>query len=317
VSLIPVSDLIGRLRERGARSVALQFPAGLARQAPGTAAALRREGFDVIVSGDPCYGACDLALDALAYADVLVHFGHAPVEERPDVLYEPVRFDFDVGVLENVLPLLAGRRIGLVTTVQHVHLIDAMTAFLREHGIEALAAPGDGRAPLVGQVLGCNFTAARATGADEILFVGTGVFHPVGIQLATGARVVALDPFTGEVQEVDASRLVRRRAAVMEKARDAASFGIIVSTKSGQQRMSLARRLVALSDRAFLVAMREVSPAEMLDLGFGAYVNTACPRLAYDDQVRFPVPVLTPPEFEILCGARAWDDYAIDEYLSP
>jgi len=315
--LIPVSDLIGRLRERGARSVALQFPAGLARQAPGTAAALRREGFDVIVSGDPCYGACDLALDALAYADVLVHVGHAPVEERPDVLYEPVRFDFDVSVLENVLPLLAGRRIGLVTTVQHVHLIDAMTAFLREHGIEALAAPGDGRAPLVGQVLGCNFTAARATGADEILFVGTGVFHPVGIQLATGARVVALDPFTGEVQEVDASRLVRRRAAVMEKARDAASFGIIVSTKSGQQRMSLARRLVALSDRAFLVAMREVSPAEMLDLGFGAYVNTACPRLAYDDQVRFPVPVLTPPEFEILCGARAWDDYAIDEYLSP
>jgi 2-(3-amino-3-carboxypropyl)histidine synthase len=315
--LIPVSDLLGKLRERGARSVALQFPAGLARQAPGVAAALRREGFDVIVSGDPCYGACDLALDALAYADVLVHFGHAPVEERPDVLYEPVRFDFDVSVLENVLPLLAGRRIGLVTTVQHVHLIDAMTALLREHGIEALAAPGDGRAPLVGQVLGCNFTAARATGADEILFVGTGVFHPVGIQLATGARVVALDPFTGEVQEVDASRLVRRRAAVMEKARDAASFGIIVSTKSGQQRMNLARRLVALSDRAFLVAMREVSPAEMLDLGFGAYVNTACPRLAYDDQVRFPVPVLTPPEFEILCGARAWDDYAIDEYLSP
>jgi len=116
---------------------------------------------------------------------------------------------------------------------------------------------------------------------------------------------------------VDASRLVRRRAAVMEKAQGAASFGIIVSTKSGQQRPGLARRLVALSDRAVLVMMREVSPGELLDLGFGAYVNTACPRLAYDDQMRFPVPVLTPPEFEILCGARAWDDYTIDEYLSP
>lgn len=81
--------------------------------------------------------------------------------------------------------------------------------------------------------------------------------------------------------------------------------------------MDLARRLVALSDKAVLVAMREVSPAEMLDLGFAAYVNTACPRLAYDDQIRFPVPVLTPPEFEILCGARAWDDYTIDEYLAP
>ena len=80
--------------------------------------------------------------------------------------------------------------------------------------------------------------------------------------------------------------------------------------------MGLARRLVALSDRAVLVRMREVSPGELLDLGFAAYVNTACPRLAYDDQARFPVPVLTPPEFEILCGARSWDDYTIDEYLA-
>jgi 2-(3-amino-3-carboxypropyl)histidine synthase len=317
VSLIPVSDLIDRLRERGAQSVALQFPAGLARQAPETAAALRAAGFEVIVSGDPCYGACDLALDALALADVLVHFGHAPVDERTDVIYEPVQFDFDVAVLERALPLLSGRRVGLVTTVQHVHLLDAMVAYLADRGIEAVVAPGDGRTPIPGQVLGCNFAAARATGADEILFVGTGVFHPIGIRLATRARVVALDPYTGEAQEVDADRLVRRRAAVMEKARDAANYGILVSTKSGQQRMALARRLAALSDKAVLVAMREVSPGEMLDLGFAAYVNTACPRLAYDDLVRFPVPVLTPPEFEILCGARDWVDYAIDEYLAP
>ena len=66
-----------------------------------------------------------------------------------------------------------------------------------------------------------------------------------------------------------------------------------------------------------IVAYREVALAEMLDLGFAVYVNTACPRLAYDDQVRFPVPMLTPPEFEILCGVRDWDDYAIDEYLAP
>jgi len=315
--LIPVSDLVRRLSERGAKRVALQFPAGLARQAPEVAAALRDAGFEVIVSGDPCYGACDLALDTLTYADVLVHFGHAPVEERSSVIYEPVRIDFDVSVLARALPLLESRRIGLVTTVQHVHLVGAMAAYLGKHGIEAVVAPGDGRTPLPGQVLGCNFAAARATGADEILFVGTGVFHPTGIQLATRARVVALDPFTGEARIVDASRLVRRRAAVMAKAEDAASFGIIVSTKSGQQRMGLARRLVALSDRAVLVMMREVSPGELLDLGFAAYVNTACPRLAYDDQARFPVPVLTPPEFEILCGARAWDDYTIDEYLAP
>lgn len=315
--LIPISDLIEQLRSRGARRVALQFPAGLAREAPGTSAALRDAGFEVIVSGDACYGGCDLALDVLAYADVLVHFGHAPVEERPRVVYEPVRIDFDLSVLERVVPLLKARRIGLVTTIQHVHLLDGMAAFLREQGVEAVVAAGDGRTPVPGQVLGCNFAAARATGADEILFVGTGVFHPIGIRLSTRARVVALDPFTGQAEVVDADRLVRRRAALMEKARDAANYGIILSSRSGQRRLDLARRLVGLSEKAFLVVMREVSPDALLDLGFEAYVNTACPRLAYDDQVRFPVPVLAPPEFEILCGARSLDDYTIDEYLAP
>ena len=61
-----ISDLVRQLRERGAKSVALQFPAGLKRRAAGYATALEDAGFDVIISGDPCYGACDLALDTLA-----------------------------------------------------------------------------------------------------------------------------------------------------------------------------------------------------------------------------------------------------------
>jgi 2-(3-amino-3-carboxypropyl)histidine synthase len=61
--------------------------------------------------------------------------------------------------------------------------------------------------------------------------------------------------------------------------------------------------------------MDEVSPDELLNLGFGAYVNTACPRLSYDDQERFPAPVLTPAEFEILCGVRDWEEYVVDEMV--
>jgi 2-(3-amino-3-carboxypropyl)histidine synthase len=79
--------------------------------------------------------------------------------------------------------------------------------------------------------------------------------------------------------------------------------------------MDLARRLASLSPTAVIVTMREVNPDELLNLGFACYVNTACPRLAYDDQVRFPVPVLSPQEFEILCGVRTWDAYTIDEIV--
>ena len=125
--------------------------------------------------------------------------------------------------------------------------------------------------------------------------------------------MIALDPLSGTAQEVSGEALLRKRFAVIEKARGAETVGIIVSTKSGQNRMELARRLASLSPSAVIVTMREVSPDELLNLGFGCYVNTACPRLAYDDQVRFPVPVLSPQEYEILCGVRLWDDYAIDE----
>ncbi len=310
-----ISDLVNRLKQRRARKVALQFPAGLKRRAAEYAAQLRAAGFVVIISGDPCYGACDLSIDTLAHADVLVHFGHTPVDKRENVIFEPYPVDFDIAILENVIPLLREKTVGLVTTVQHIHLIPAMESFLREKGIDVRVADGGTRAPNRGQVLGCSFAAARATHAPEILFVGTGVFHPIGIALSTGARVIALDPLTGIAEEVSGDALLRRRFAIMEKARDAESIGIIVSSKSGQERMALAERLSALSKKAMIVTMREVSPDELLNLGFACYVNTACPRLAYDDQVRFPAPVLSPQEFEILCGVRTWDEYAIDEIV--
>jgi 2-(3-amino-3-carboxypropyl)histidine synthase len=308
-----ISDLINQLNARGAKRVALQFPAGLKRRATGFARDLKKAGFTVIISGDPCYGACDLALDTLDYTDILVHIGHAPVDHQDRVIFLPWEVDFDVKVLGKALPLLKGKTTGLVTTVQHVHLIPAMESFLTSQGVDVRVGEGKGRTPHRGQVLGCCFTTARMTQAHEILYVGTGLFHPIGIALSTGTRVIALDPLAGIASEVSGETHLRRRFGVIEKAREAKSIGILVSTKSGQHRMELAQNLAILSPNAVIVTVKEVSPDELLNLGFAAYVNTACPRLAYDDQVRFPVPVLSPQEFEILCGRRDWDHYAIDE----
>ncbi|HNL87361.1 MAG TPA: diphthamide synthesis protein, partial [Methanoregulaceae archaeon] len=126
-----ISDLVTWLREKRARSVALQFPAGLKRKAAGIADALSRQGFSVIISGDPCYGACDLSLELLDYADVLVNFGHTPLLIHPDVLHIPYRVDFDPIVISSALPFLKGKRIGLITTAQHTHLLPEIAEVLR------------------------------------------------------------------------------------------------------------------------------------------------------------------------------------------
>ncbi len=243
----------------------------------------------MVISGDPCYGACDLALDLLEWADLLVHFGHTPVMFHPGVMYEPWPVDFDISSVETALPYLREDRIGLLTTVQHTHLIPESSLFSVRRNRSGCFG-GEREDPFPGQVLGCSYQAARIEGINEFLFVGTGVFHPVGVSLATGVRVIALDPFTGTAGEVNPDRFLRKRFALIEKARNAQNFGVIFSQKSGQCRRHLAEELAALSCDAFLVSMREVSPDEMLNLGFECYINTACPRLSYDDQIRFPVP---------------------------
>ena len=72
-----------------------------------------------------------------------------------------------------------------------------METFLKERGVDVRVGKGTGRTPHRGQVLGCCFTTAKETGAEEILFVGTGLFHPIGISLATRTRVIAFDPLAG------------------------------------------------------------------------------------------------------------------------
>ncbi len=291
----------------------LQLPDGLRRRGAGLALALQADGFEVTLDGNPCYGACDLSHE---HADVLVHVGHTPLGRSDDhhVLYLPLSFDADLAALEAALPLLRGRIVGLVTTAQHAHLLPAGAALLEAHGLEVRIGGPTPRTPLAGQVLGCSFGAARETGAPELLYLGTGVFHPLGVALATGARVIACDPYRGTAEAVDPDRLLRRRFGLIERVRGAATVGILLSTKSGQRRESLARRLAALaSDRSVVVAVEEVTPDALVNLGLEAYVNTACPRIAYDDEIRFPVPVLAPSEYEIALGLRAWDDYVVDE----
>lgn len=307
------SEIADELRRRKITSVALQFPEGLKRKAREIALFLKKEGFSVIVSADPCYGACDIASDALPLVDALVHFGHTPLgDAHPKVIFEPFSVDFDTSILKEALPHLRQRTIGLVTTAQHVHLLSAMIKILRNSGIDVLIRPGS-RGCGKGQVLGCAFDAARIPSVKEILFVGTGIFHPLGVRLATGKRVIALDPFTGTAGVVDEERFIRKRFALIERARSADSFGFIVSSKTGQGRLSLAQDMASRCPNTVILLMREVNPGELLNLGFPAYVNFACPRLAFDDQPRFPVPVLSPQEFQILLGERDFTSYTIDE----
>ena len=315
--MIQLTEVISQLKSRNAKKVAVQLPEGLKRKSAEISAALKSEGFDVLVSGDACWGACDLSLDALDWADVLVHIGHTPVTSEENVIYVPFQQDIPLEILDKaVSELKKYPAVGITTTIQHAHQTKDMGKWLKNHGVNAVIGGGSSRTPLDGQVLGCTYASAKNASADAYLFIGTGVFHAIGVSLATKKPTFALDPFAdGILQEVSADKLLRKRFVQIEKAKSAKTFGILLSSKSGQARRELAERLASLHENTTIILIREISEMQLRNLGFDAYVNTACPRLALDDQSRFPMPILSPPEFEIVLGLRSWDNYEIDEIL--
>lgn len=121
--MIKLPELCSKQCERVSASFTAGSGGAQKRILPGLATSLREEGFEVIISGDPCYGACDADLHARDNAEVLVHIGHTPVDDTQGVLYETWPVNADLTVIKNVIPLLSGTKAGLVTTIQHVHLL--------------------------------------------------------------------------------------------------------------------------------------------------------------------------------------------------
>lgn len=319
---LDLEKAIDLIQKSGARRVGLQAPEGLKRAMPEVARQIEgKTGVFVIISGDPCFGACDVDMQLCREVDLMLHLGHAELEEGsgPDnVIFLEARMKEDLrDVVEKAATVLKARRVGVTTTIQHVHKLDQALEALKKHGIQGVVGPAGGRVRHAGQVLGCSYSTARGLDVEEYLFIGTGQFHPQGIALATGKRVVIADPVTCEVSEIDTDPMLRRRFGAICRAEDAKRFAILVSKKPGQRRMALAQRLKELGEAGgremFLVYLDNIEPDRLLNLGAEAAVSTACPRVALDDAAKYKIPILTPPEFEVLLEKRQWEEYVFDE----
>jgi 2-(3-amino-3-carboxypropyl)histidine synthase len=308
------------IRRSCACRVGLQVPEGLKRAAPNIAKQIKEKtGAEAIISGDPCYGACDIDLALCQEADIMLHLGHAELRDGPDnVIFLEARMTTDLKeAAQNAVPHLQSKKVGIATTVQHIHKLDQALEILKDHGIEGLVGPAGGRIKYPGQVLGCCYSTAKALEVDEFLFIGTGQFHPLGIALATGKSVVVADPISGKISKIDPQPMLRRRFGAISRAMDARSFAVLVSKKPGQRRMELAKRMKALGEakgkEMFLVYLDNIEPDRLLNLGVEAAVSTACPRIALDDAAKYRIPMLTPPEFEVMMEERDWEKYKFDE----
>ena len=312
------------IQKRGVKRVLVQLPEGLRPDGPRLATVVEDAGATAIVSGDPCYGACDLPIyEAQALAvDLIVHYGHTrmmrDMETPLSVIYIEARSKVDVkaAVEKAVDRLQLWNRIGLLSTVQHVHVLDKVKKILEGAG-KTVYIGDAGNTKYPGQVLGCDYSNAKliTRRVEAFLFVGGGRFHALGLSLATMKPTIVADPFekTAYSIEMDVQKILKRRWAEISRAKEAGNFGVLIGLKPGQRNLEVAVRikedLEKNGKKAVLLAMREITPMTLSQFPtLEAYVNTACPRVALDEPLVFTKPVLTVKEAHVMLGKMRWED---------
>jgi 2-(3-amino-3-carboxypropyl)histidine synthase len=329
---INIEEAAATIKKQGYKTVSVQIPEGLKRSVFPLVEYLEKEtDARILVSADPCYGACDVVNYELKNMDVdfVVHIGHT---EIPDVenFWIPTMFinafsTLDVSnVVEKAIPSLLGKRIGIVTTAQHLHMLETAETILKKHNLDPFIPPGGERTAAKGQIIGCNFSAGvgSSENVDSFLFIGSGMFHPVGLLLSTRKPVIAADPYTNTVkkQEIEdlKNNMLRQRYGAIIAARNTRRFGILIGVKRGQQRLKLAleikKMLDAAGKKSLYITLDDFSYDSLQGFGdIDCYVSTACPRIAIDDYNQYKKPIITPVELEIVLGRREWEQYVFDQ----
>ena len=311
------------LKKLRAKKVLVQIPEGLKVRTEEIATQLEKEGLTIVLAMEPCFGACDIKVDEAKRlgCDTVLHFGHnafMQINEIP-VVYAPLQYELKnyQSLSEKLIKHLQKKNvktIGLVTTVQYADYVPKIIELLKKEGINTKTQKG----PRVeeAQVLGCNYSAVPS-GVDTIVYFGDGLFHPLGIHFSAQSEVIICNPATDEVSELgkEKDKFLRQRILLIERAKEARSYAILVSSKVGQERMKFAEsiktELIMHGKEAQIYAMDFISESKLLGTHADAYINTACPRISIDDFFAFKKPIINGSEVKYLLG-KSYDDYKLD-----
>jgi 2-(3-amino-3-carboxypropyl)histidine synthase len=302
---LEIARVVEEVRRAGAKSIVIQAPDGLKGELMGLYDALEGVGASPVISVDPCYGACDLALPeaSLLGADLVVHVGHVRFDDpagRVPVLYLEARHLPGIGgVAEKAAHFLKAEgvaRVGLLASVQHRAYLGELRKELEGEGLETEVDEATG-----GLVLGCRVEAARQLEGrvDAFLYLGGGDFHALGAAMAVDKEVYIADPYKNEVRgtrDLKKRALAKRWWTIAEAAK-ARKFGVFTVAKSGQFQRASAERvkkgLEAKGREVYMLVAGEINWERLAPFGFiDAFVITGCPRIALDNRDGFSRPLL-------------------------
>ncbi|MBI2148754.1 diphthamide biosynthesis enzyme Dph2 [Candidatus Woesearchaeota archaeon] len=314
--------VINEINKRKAKLVLLQLPEGIKQEAVRLANYFEsKTNAEVVVSGETCWGGCDLALDEAKNlgADLIIHYGHAPFIKKVDfpILYIEMKDNTPIDNLLNKSKksLEKFNSLGLVCSVQHMHQLEQAKEFFEKLGKKVIIPEKKGYSHYDGHVVGCEYNSLKliSKGVDAFVVLGN-EFHSLGAALSVRNPVYLLDTYNQEIVDMTKLRdkVIKQRFATIEKVKNSKKIGIIVGLKPGQKFGSfkiIKKKFEDSGKEVVIITMAEVNKDKLVNFhGIMAFVELACPRIAVEDYGKYDQALVTFREALVAIGELKWED---------
>ncbi len=209
-----------------------------------------------------------------------------------EVMFVEAHYTKEINYNEKELRKLPAR-LCITTTVTYINKLGPLVDTLKKLN-KKLFFPKGRHALYPGQILGCDILAGSfKDDCDAFVYVGDGMFHPKALLLSSDKEVFVLNPLNGKLKKFDRNiitSLKKRVKGALAKFYSSSNIGVLVTTKPGQFRLSDALALQSrFPEKNFYILMDNTFDFKSLENFpfIECFVNTACPRIAYDDSINF------------------------------
>lgn len=226
-----------------------------------------------------------------------------------EVMFVDTKWKGDISFNRDVIAYLKDKKIksvALFASVQFLDL-DRLIKQLKELKIKVLTTKAK-RTDKEIQILGCDtyhdsFAKDIIKKADLTIYVGDGLFHPQALiysQIGAIKDILVWNPVNRRMSMITKREVLEKLKRLKANLRFymlAKTIGIIVTTKPGQQFLNNAFKLKAKLEKenkkAFVFLADTLDTNGLEDFTFiDAWVNTACPRIGFDDITNIRRPLI-------------------------
>lgn len=319
------------------KRVALQFPDELLADANSVTSRLKvRSAADVAfyVLGDTSYGSCCVDEVAAEHvnAEVVVHYGRSclsPTSRLPIVyIFGKRALDVDMLLEQMQKTINQNTSILVVSDTTYISSQSLVIETLQNGGYKKVVASSlkqINHDPVPEQVTqthrtlpGRTFTLPDSVLLSDVTMLYIGPPSPtLTTTLMTHTSLVSsiysYDPLRSTLSaETSQNIALRRRYAVVQKARDAGVIGIVVGTLGVSRYLDLIKHLRSMISQAgkksYLFAMGKLNPSKMANFSeIDTFVLVACGENSMVDSKEFYKPIVTPYELSLALNTRPHD----------